>query len=56
MLYLKYVAEAVGLIIFIFPFWFYRGKSGMEWGRDLSDITQWAGQHKTVFMADGKAF
>lgn len=48
MLYLKYVAESVGLIIFIFSYLVLQtGKSGMGWGRDLSDFTEVA--QKCVF-------
>lgn len=58
MLYLKYVVEAAGLIIFIFPFWFYRQENEAWDGEETcTDITWQARQHKSVFfMADDKAF
>lgn len=39
-LYLKYTVEAAGLIIFIFPFWFYRQENEAWDGEETcTDIT-----------------
>lgn len=57
MLYLKYVAEAVGLIISIFPFWFYR-QGNQAWDGEETCLTLPGRPGSTkvwFFMADGKA-
>lgn len=57
MLCLKCVAEAVGLIIFIFPSWFYR-QENQAWGGEETFLTSPSRLNSTkvwFFMADGKA-